>query len=109
MHYYDCFDGGHTTIPRHLGIEAIQKLGRRYGAQPMSCPNGSCSSSSLQHEADDRAKSFSNPYLLGAVVVTTILQLMLVHVPPLRAFFDTYYLEPIELAICFGFSALMFV
>ncbi len=52
---------------------------------------------------------FSNPYLLGAVVVTTFLQLLLVYVPPLRAFFDTYYLDPIELAICFGFSALMFV
>ena len=52
---------------------------------------------------------FTNPFLLGAVVVTTILQLMLVYVPPLRAFFDTYYLDPIELAICFGFSALMFV
>ena len=52
---------------------------------------------------------FSNPYLLGAVVVTTILQLMLIYVPPLRAFFNTHYLQPIELAICFGFSALMFV
>lgn len=51
----------------------------------------------------------SNPYLLGAVVLTTLLQLMLVYVPPLRAFFETYYLDPIELAICFGFSALMFV
>ena len=52
---------------------------------------------------------FSNPYLLGAVLVTTLLQLMLVYVPPLRAFFGTYFLNPIELAICFGFSALMFV
>jgi Ca2+-transporting ATPase len=52
---------------------------------------------------------FSNPYLLVAVVVTTMLQLMLIYVPPLRAFFDTYFLDPIELAICFGFSALMFV
>ena len=52
---------------------------------------------------------FSNPYLLGAVVVTTILQLLLVYVPPLQAFFGTYYLSPLELAICFGFSALMFV
>jgi Ca2+-transporting ATPase len=52
---------------------------------------------------------FTNPYLLGAVVVTTILQLLLVYVPPLQAFFGTYYLDPIELAICFGFSALMFV
>ena len=52
---------------------------------------------------------FSNPYLLAAVVVTTILQLMLVYVPFLRAFFDTYFLNLTELAICFGFSALMFV
>ena len=52
---------------------------------------------------------FSNPYLLGAVVVTTILQLMLVYIPPLQAFFGTYWLSPLELAICFGFSALMFV
>jgi len=52
---------------------------------------------------------FSNPYLLGAVVVTTILQLLLVYVPPLQSFFGTYYLSPMELAICFGFSALMFV
>jgi len=52
---------------------------------------------------------FTNPYLLGAVVVTTILQLLLVYVPPLQAFFGTYYLSPLELAICFGFSALMFV
>lgn len=52
---------------------------------------------------------FSNPYLLAAVVVTTLLQLMLVYVPPLRAFFNTHFLDPIELAICFGFSALMFV
>lgn len=52
---------------------------------------------------------FSNPQLLGAVLVTTLLQLMLIYVPPLRAFFGTYYLNPIELAICFGFSALVFV
>lgn len=52
---------------------------------------------------------FSNPYLLGAVGITTILQLLLIYVPPLRAFFDTYWLSPLELAICFGFSALMFV
>jgi Ca2+-transporting ATPase len=51
---------------------------------------------------------FSNPFLLAAVVVTTILQLLLVYVPPLQAFFDTYWLSPTELAICFGFSALMF-
>jgi P-type Ca2+ transporter type 2C len=51
----------------------------------------------------------SNPYVWGAVILTTVLQLMLIYVPPLRAFFDTYWLSPLELAICFGFSALMFV
>lgn len=52
---------------------------------------------------------FSNPYVLGAVVITTILQLMLVYVPPLRDFFGTHWLSPTELGICVGFSALMFV
>ncbi len=52
---------------------------------------------------------FSNPFVLGSVVLTTILQLMLIYVPFLRTFFGTHWLSPIELAICFGFSALMFV
>ncbi len=52
---------------------------------------------------------FSNIFVLGAVVVTTILQLMLVYVPPLRDFFGTHYLNLQELGICIGFSALMFV
>ncbi|MCF4967185.1 cation-translocating P-type ATPase [Nostoc sp. CMAA1605] len=52
---------------------------------------------------------FSNMFVLGAVIVTTILQLMLIYVPPLRAFFGTHWLPPTELAICCGFSALMFV
>ncbi|MFN6481355.1 MULTISPECIES: cation-translocating P-type ATPase [unclassified Nostoc] len=52
---------------------------------------------------------FSNIFVLAAVVVTTILQLMLVYVPPLRDFFGTHYLNMQELGICIGFSALMFV
>jgi Ca2+-transporting ATPase len=52
---------------------------------------------------------FSNPYILWAVSVTTVLQLMLIYVEPLRNFFGTELLSPLELAICFGFSALMFV
>ncbi len=51
----------------------------------------------------------SNPYVLGAVVLTTILQLMLIYVPPLRAFFGTHSLSLEELGICVGFSALMFI
>ncbi|BBD65471.1 ATPase [Nostoc commune NIES-4072] len=52
---------------------------------------------------------FSNVFVLAAVVVTTILQLMLVYVPPLRDFFGTHYLNLQELGVCIGFSALMFV
>ncbi|MGC1392801.1 MAG: cation-transporting P-type ATPase [Coleofasciculaceae cyanobacterium] len=52
---------------------------------------------------------FSNPYLLWAVGVTTALQLALVYVPFLRAFFGTHFLSGQELLICLGFSALMFV
>lgn len=51
----------------------------------------------------------TNVFVWGAVIVTTALQLMLIYVPPLRAFFGTHYLTPFELLICFGFSALMFV
>ena len=52
---------------------------------------------------------FSNPYVLGAVVLTTVLQLMLIYVAPLRNFFGTHLLSSTELAICVGFSLLMFV
>ncbi|WP_036483360.1 cation-translocating P-type ATPase [Myxosarcina sp. GI1] len=52
---------------------------------------------------------FSNLYVLGAVILTTVLQLLLIYVEPLRNFFDTHLLSSTELAICFGFSMLMFV
>ena len=52
---------------------------------------------------------FTNLFVWGAVIVTTIMQLMLIYVAPLRAFFGTQYLTPFELLVCFGFSALMFV
>jgi P-type Ca2+ transporter type 2C len=52
---------------------------------------------------------FSNPYVLGAVALTTSLQLLLIYVEPLQKFFGTHFLSPTELAICFGFSMLMFV
>ncbi|MEM1290059.1 MAG: cation-transporting P-type ATPase [Cyanobacteria bacterium P01_H01_bin.162] len=51
----------------------------------------------------------SNPFVLAAVTITTVLQLMLIYVEPLRTFFGTQLLSPTELAICFGFSTLMFV
>ena len=52
---------------------------------------------------------FSNPYLLVSVIVTTLLQLMLIYVPPLRSFFGTEVLTGQQLLICLGFSLLMFV
>jgi len=54
-------------------------------------------------------RPLSNPYVVAAVILTTILQLMLIYVPPLRAFFGTQVLSPFELLICFGFSSLLFV
>jgi P-type Ca2+ transporter type 2C len=51
----------------------------------------------------------SNPYLLGSVVVTSLLQLVLIYVEPIRSFFGTHYLTLPELGVCIGASALMFV
>jgi len=52
---------------------------------------------------------FSNPYLLGAIALTTILQILLIYVEPLRNFFDTSILSATDLLICLGFSLLVFV
>ncbi|WP_013324284.1 cation-translocating P-type ATPase [Gloeothece verrucosa] len=52
---------------------------------------------------------FSNPYVLGAITLTTFLQLLLIYFPPLQSFFGTHALSLSELSICFGFSLLMFV
>ena len=52
---------------------------------------------------------FSNPYIIWAVGGTTILQMMLIYVAPLRDFFGTQILTMEELGICFGFSFIMLV
>jgi P-type Ca2+ transporter type 2C len=52
---------------------------------------------------------FTNPLLLGAVLVTILLQLALIYLPPLQAFFGTHPLSLFELGICFGCSLLIFV
>ncbi len=52
---------------------------------------------------------FTNLYVWGAVILTSILQLLLVYVAPLRGFFGTHYLPFNELMVCVGVSALMFV
>lgn len=52
---------------------------------------------------------FSNPYVLMAVTLTSLLQLALIYVEPLRNFFGTHLLSFTEVMICIGFSSLMFV
>jgi P-type Ca2+ transporter type 2C len=52
---------------------------------------------------------FSNPYILASVVLTSILQLLLIYIEPLRNFFGTHYLTFQELMICVGCSAIIFV
>ena len=63
------------------------------------------SNTQLTIELDPR----TNPYVWGSVIMTTVLQLVLIYVEPFRVFFETKLLRPEELAVCFGFSALMFV
>ena len=52
---------------------------------------------------------FSNPWLLGAVVFTSLLQLSLLYIPALSRFFGTVPLPPQDLAICIGFSMVLFL
>jgi Ca2+-transporting ATPase len=52
---------------------------------------------------------FSNPYLLGAIALTTVLQMLLIYVAPLRNFFGTSVLSLTDILICLGFSMLVFV
>lgn len=52
---------------------------------------------------------FSNPYLLASIAITTVLQLLLIYVEPLRNFFGTHYITLTELLICVGCSALIFI
>jgi P-type Ca2+ transporter type 2C len=51
----------------------------------------------------------TNPYLLAAVSVTTLLQIALVYFPPFQSFFGTKPLSALEMGVCIGFSLLMLV
>lgn len=51
----------------------------------------------------------SNPFILASVTITTLLQLLLIYVAPLRNFFGTHYISPFELLVCFGFSILVLI
>ena len=52
---------------------------------------------------------FSNPWLLLAVMATSLLQLALIYIPPLASFFGTEWLSARDLGVCVGFSLLLFV
>ncbi|MCM1984841.1 cation-translocating P-type ATPase [Lyngbya confervoides] len=52
---------------------------------------------------------WSNPYLIGAIALTTLLQMCLLYIPPVQQFFGVRPLSLMELGICFGVSTLMFV
>jgi len=52
---------------------------------------------------------FSNPALVGAVLLTFGLQLAVVYVPVLQTIFKTVALNPLELAVCLGASTLIFL
>ncbi|MFN3360033.1 MAG: cation-translocating P-type ATPase [Pseudanabaenaceae cyanobacterium] len=50
-----------------------------------------------------------NPFLLGAVLCTTALQILLLYVPVLRQFFATEVLTGGELGVCLGASLAIFI
>ena len=52
---------------------------------------------------------FSNPAMLGAVVLTIALQLTIIYVPVLNGIFHTQPLPMFDLAVCFALSALTLV
>jgi len=52
---------------------------------------------------------FSNRYLIGAIVVTILLQLATIYVPLLQPIFKTQPLTVNELAICCALSSLVFI
>ncbi len=52
---------------------------------------------------------FTNKYLWASVILTSLLQIALIYVAPLRHFFGTHLISGTELLVCCGFSSLMFV
>jgi Ca2+-transporting ATPase len=51
---------------------------------------------------------FSNLPLLGAVILTVVLQMAVIYMPAANKVFHTHPLSLIELSICFGGAALLF-
>ncbi len=62
-----------------------------------------------QYKLTIELNPLGNVWLIGAICLTTVLQILLIYVEPLRNFFKTDLLTPTELLVCFGFSTLVFV
>ena len=56
-----------------------------------------------------RVNPFSNPWLLWAVVLTSLLQMALLYVPALSGFFGTMPLSAPDLLVCVGMSLVFFL
>jgi len=52
---------------------------------------------------------FSNPPLIGAVLLTMALQLAVIYLPALNVIFKTEPLNAVELVVCFGLASLVLV
>jgi Ca2+-transporting ATPase len=52
---------------------------------------------------------FSNPALLGAILLTVLAQIAVIYLPPLNAVFRTVPLSATHLAACFGIGSIVFV
>jgi Ca2+-transporting ATPase len=52
---------------------------------------------------------FSNGYMLGAVLLTFVLQLLITYVPFLQGIFGTMALTPTDLAVSLGASTIVFL
>jgi Ca2+-transporting ATPase len=52
---------------------------------------------------------FSNPALLGAVLLTVLAQIAVIYLPVLNAVFRTVPLSLTQLATCFGIGSIVFV
>ncbi len=61
-----------------------------------------------ERESLFRQGLFTNMPLLGAVLLTFVLQLAVIYLPSLNAIFRTSPLSALELATCLAFSALTF-
>jgi Ca2+-transporting ATPase len=62
-----------------------------------------------EHTLVFRHGLFKNLYLLGAVVLTFLLQLALIYIPFLNSVFSTQPLTLKELGLCIGAAAVVFV